>query len=75
MNLVILIPVYNEVRTVEYAIKEVVNLNYTNKQIIIIDNNSDDGSKEIIKKFKDLNDVTIILKDENLGFGDLKKRH
>ena len=61
-----LIPVYNEIRTLESAILEIVNLNYTDKQIIIIDNNSDDGSKEIIKKFKDLKDVTIILKDKTL---------
>lgn len=69
-----LIPVYNEIRTLEGAILEIVNLNYTDKQIIIIDNNSDDGSKEIIKKFKDLKDVTIILKDKNLGFGDSIKK-
>ena len=65
-----LIPIYNEIRTAENAIKEVVNLDYPKKQIIIIDNNSNDGTKEIIKKFKDLDEVTIILKDKNLGFGD-----
>jgi glycosyltransferase involved in cell wall biosynthesis len=69
-----LIPIYNEIRTVENAIKEVVNLDYPKKQIIIIDNNSNDGTKKIIKKFKDLDEVTIILKDKNLGFGDSIKK-
>ena len=75
MNLVtFLVPVYNEVRTVENAIKEVINLNYPNKQIIIIDNNSNDGSIDIINKFKYLKNVTIVLKEKNLGFGDSVKK-
>ena len=69
-----LIPIYNEIRTAENAIKEVVNLDCPKKQIIIIDNNSNDGTKEIIKQFKDLDEVTIILKDKNLGFGDSIKK-
>ncbi len=69
-----LIPVYNEARTLENAILEVVNLNYPNKEIIIIDNNSNDGSKDIIRKFQDLENVSIILKKKNLGFGDSIKK-
>ena len=42
-----LIPVYNEVKTLENAILEVLRLDYPHKEIIIIDNNSTDGSKQI----------------------------
>ena len=39
-----IIPVYNEIKTVKQAITQIVDLNYGNKEIIIIDNGSTDGS-------------------------------
>ena len=47
-----LIPVYNEIRTLKKAINDVINLKYSNKEIIIIDNGSTDGSREIINTFR-----------------------
>ena len=47
-----LITVYNEVKTVKKAIQDVINIKYPNKEIIIIDNASTDGSQLIIKNFK-----------------------
>ena len=41
-----IIPVFNEVKTVRNAIQEVLNLSIDNKELIIIDNGSDDGSIE-----------------------------
>ncbi|MFZ2206087.1 MAG: glycosyltransferase family 2 protein [Microgenomates group bacterium] len=38
-------------------------------EIIIIDNNSHDGSAESLKKMADGNDVKVILNSENTGFG------
>lgn len=69
-----LIPVYNEVKTIEKAILEVVNLKDVNKEIIIIDNNSTDGTKEIINKFSNFAYIKVIFKDKNLGYGDTIKK-
>jgi len=74
MIITFLVPVYNEVSTVEKAIKEVLELKNIKKEIIIIDNCSTDGSTEIVKKFENINDVKVILKSENLGFGDSIKK-
>ena len=74
MIITFLIPVYNEVKTIEKAITEVLELKNVNKQIIIIDNCSTDGSTEIVKKFQNLKNVEIILKSQNLGFGDSIKQ-
>ena len=68
MIVTFLIPVYNEVKTVENAITEVLELKNINKEIIIIDNCSTDGSTEIVKKFKNFKNVKIILKSKNFGF-------
>jgi glycosyltransferase involved in cell wall biosynthesis len=64
-----IIPVYNENKTVRQAITQIVDLDYDNKEIIIIDNGSSDGSVEIIKSFSFLVNVKIILKSSNTGYG------
>jgi dolichol-phosphate mannosyltransferase len=74
MIITFLIPVYNEVKTVEDAIREVLELDNIKKEIIIIDNYSTDGSIEIIKKFENVSNVKVILKSKNLGYGDSIKK-
>ena len=64
-----LIPVYNEIRKLKKAINDVINLKYSNKEIIIIDNGSTDGSQEIINTFKNNKKIKIILRKKNLGYG------
>jgi len=58
--------VYNEIRTVKKAIQDVININYKNKEILVIDNGSTDGSRDVIKKFKN---IKKILRKKNLGAG------
>jgi glycosyltransferase involved in cell wall biosynthesis len=64
-----LIPVYNEIRTVRRAIEDIINLKYSNKEILIIDNGSTDGSQKIINTFKKNKIIKIILRKKNLGYG------
>ena len=66
MKLTYLVPVYNEVKTVKKAIEQVIDIKYKNKEIIVIDNGSSDGSQKIIKKFKK---IKKILRIRNLGIG------
>ena len=68
------IPVYNEVKTVRAAINKVINLNYKDKEIIVIDNGSNDGSVDIIKKFYKFKYIKIILKKRNSGYGSSIKQ-
>ena len=70
MSITFLIPVFNEVKTVKKAIEETISLNISNKEIIIIDNGSTDGTPEIIKDYKDYENIKIILQKKNLGFGN-----
>ncbi len=70
MSITFLIPIYNEVKTVRRAIEEAININIPSKEIIIIDNGSNDGTKDIVKEFENHKDVKIILQDKNLGFGN-----
>ena len=60
-SITFLIPVFNEVKTLENSINEIVKLEYPKKEIIIIDNNSNDGSKDVIKKFSSHKNIKILI--------------
>jgi glycosyltransferase involved in cell wall biosynthesis len=62
-----LIPVFNEVKTISEAINNIKKINYPKKEILVIDNGSTDGSKNIIKKIKG---IKKILRKENLGIAE-----
>ena len=76
MKLSVLIPVYNEVNTLREAIRRVQRVNVP-KEIIVIDDGSMDGSREILagldadakKKPDPLNELKVILKSVNEGKG------
>jgi len=49
------IPVYNSERTLKQCLNSVLNQTYSNYEIILIDNNSTDNTKQIIKEFQEKN--------------------
>ncbi len=68
----IIMPVYNEVKTIEKAIKEVekVKLKFIKKQLIVVDDGSTDGTREILKKIQKRDKkILIIFKEKNEGKG------
>ena len=66
-SLSIIIPVYNETRTIEKILNKILKLKL-HKQIIIVDDNSTDGTKIKILKYKNKVDK-IIFHKINLGKG------
>jgi glycosyltransferase involved in cell wall biosynthesis len=76
-KLSIIIPCYNEKATIEAILKEVmdVNLGTTKKEIIIIDDGSKDGTRNILKKLADKNkSIKLIFQKTNQGKGAALKR-
>ena len=66
--LTIIIPVYNEKNTIEKILKKVNRINIIRKQIIVVDDGSNDGTKEIlIKNKKRIN--KLIHHRKNIGKG------
>ncbi len=70
MKLSVLMPVYNEKRTIETIIEHIRRLPI-DKEIILVDDNSTDGTRQIIKnKFEGgKDDVKVFYHDKNLGKG------
>jgi len=63
----IIIPVFNEKNYINKIIKKIKNSVYFNKQIIVVDDCSSDGTRKIIKKIKNID--KIIFHKKNLGKG------
>lgn len=67
MKLSVVIPVYNEAKTIETIIKRVSAVE-VEKEIIIVDDFSTDGTREILKKIHD-NGVKVEFHCQNMGKG------
>ena len=69
MKLSIIIPVYNEVKTLEEILKRIKNQTHLDKEIILIDDCSTDGSRELIENKLKLQIDKILLNEKNFGKG------
>jgi GT2 family glycosyltransferase len=69
LELSVIIINYNGLKFIEQCLKSVLNADYTNFEVILVDNASQDGSPELAKKlFKDKPRLRIIENKNNLGF-------
>ena len=65
MKLSIIVCVFNEVSTIKKVYEEILNVELIHdieKEIIIIDNNSNDGTKEILRNINNANTKIIFQK-------------
>jgi len=74
IKLSIVIPVYNEKNTILELLKKVesVQLNDIQKEIIVVDDGSNDGTRDILNNFKDK--YKIIYQEQNIGKGAAVRR-
>ena len=74
MLLSIVIPVFNEKKTLLKIIEKIDLLPKTlNRELILVDDGSTDGSRGILKTLESRKDTTIIYKEKNSGKGDSLK--
>lgn len=72
MNKTIIIPCYNETKTIQKVLENVKKNINQNDNIIIVDDFSNDGTKEIIEKISDPQ-ITKIFHNQNKGKGGALK--
>ncbi|MBI3153277.1 MAG: glycosyltransferase family 2 protein [Chloroflexi bacterium] len=68
MKLSIIIPVYNEVESIETILKRVHDTKLTH-EIIVVDDGSKDGTRDLLKKLDGKKGVRVILHEQNQGKG------
>jgi glycosyltransferase involved in cell wall biosynthesis len=84
MKLSIIIPAYNEIATIEEIVRRVravplkVEIGFGDRnghvaalerELVVVDDGSTDGTREILKQLQDLPDVHVVLHDQNQGKG------
>ena len=68
MKLSVIVPVYNEKPTLETLVKKVVAVKIS-REIILVDDGSTDGSRELVKKLSHQPNIRAIFHDRNQGKG------
>jgi len=68
MKLSVIIPVYNEVKNIQEIINRVQNTKLA-KEIIIVDDASSDGTRDILKELDGKKKIRVILHEKNQGKG------
>ena len=68
MNLSVIIPVYNEVEHIREIVKRVQSTRLT-KEIIIVDDGSEDGTRSLLQEMDGKKKVRVILHECNQGKG------
>ncbi len=73
MILSIIIPAYNEIKTINILLEKVIEYKFLNleikKEIIVVDSNSSDGTSEILEKYFRENKIKLIKEPIALGKG------
>ncbi len=64
----VVIPVFNEIKTIGRILSRVASLKL-NLELVIVDDCSTDGTRDVLKQIQDLPRVTVILKEKNAGKG------
>ena len=73
MKLTVIIPAYNEINTIQILLEKIFKIEI-DKQIIIVDDNSKDGTRDVILNYKE-KVSKIILHDYNKGKAQQFKAH
>jgi len=68
MKLSVIIPVYNEVESIETILKRVHDTKLVH-EIVVVDDGSKDGTRDVLKKLDGKNGVRVILHEKNQGKG------
>lgn len=68
MKLTIIIPVYNEEKTVKEIVENVLSTPF-DKEIIIIDDGSCDKTRDILNNYSTKSNITLIFQEKNKGKG------
>ena len=69
MKISVIIPCFNEYKTINSILNKLNSLDEFDKDIIIVDDFSTDGTKELLQKIKNSNQIKTLFNEKNFGKG------
>ena len=69
LKLNVIIPCYNEKNTIELILEKVLQAEPIDKKLIIVDDFSSDGTRDLLKKYEQKEKIEILYHDKNYGKG------
>ena len=70
----VIIPVYNGEKYIDRCLNSVINQTYERLEIIVIDNNSTDGTNEIVKRYSGCDNRIITIFEEKVGVSHARNK-
>ncbi len=68
MNVTVIIPVYNEIKTIQEVLKKIHEVGVVS-EILIVDDGSTDGTRDLYEHLDGTGEIHVILHDHNMGKG------
>ncbi len=68
MKVTVLIPAYNEIKTIREIVQRVKNTGCVD-QIVVVDDGSTDGTRDVLKELNDRGEIQAIFHEKNAGKG------
>ena len=68
MNVTVIIPVYNEIKTIQEVLKKIHEVGVVS-EILIVDDGSTDGTRGLYEHLDGTGEIHVILHDHNMGKG------
>ena len=67
----ILVPVYNEQKTIKTILNKIIaqNLENMEREIVVVDDGSNDGTRQLLKECQNDPQVKLIFHEKNMGKG------
>lgn len=70
MKLSIVMPCYNEIRTIETIVDQVLSVPLNvDRELVIVDDGSSDGTRDYLATLEECDEVTVVLHETNRGKG------
>lgn len=67
--LTVIVPVYNERPTIERVLQQLLDAPYPDKEIILVDDGSDDGTADVLQRWAERGNILVLRHAHNRGKG------
>lgn len=74
MKVSVVIPIYNVEKYLNKCLDSVISQSYKNLEIILVNDGSKDGSKQICEKYKRIDKRIVLINQENGGLSDARNK-